>query len=92
MKLVKATYLHLYIHLHFTVAHQDTWLCVSDQKVVQHTNVLFTGTTKSQVSTPRISITTLLISTYFVPSIYSISLTTKIEYRELYFDVTLVCS
>ena len=51
-------------HGHVSVAKKDIW----------HTSVLFTGTTKSPFSTPRIFITTGPISiefTYYIPSIYT---------------------
>ena len=44
------------------------------KKAMWGTSVLFTGTVNSPFSTPRISITTGLISikfTYFMPSIYA---------------------
>ena len=56
---------------------QDTLLCMSAaKKVMQHTSVIFTGTTKLLFLIHRISITTGPISikfTYFMFSIYAMS-------------------
>ena len=62
-------------HGHVSVAKKD----------VQHTSVLFTGTTKLSFSTPHISITTTPISikfTYSMPSIY-MTLHIKLDEKRL---------
>ena len=85
----KDIYLHLQVVLECFVFCMKIFVCLIKthgrvsvaKKDVQHTNVLFTGTTKSPFSTPCISITTRLIYirfTYFMPFIYTI-LHTKFE-------------
>ena len=56
--LVCIMYVILLILENLLSSNQDTRLCVSGQKDMRHTNELFTGTAKSQFSTPHISITT----------------------------------